>query len=112
MPITSTFLSDLSLIDITNNHRFLIKITIKIVIRVETHPNLNPHPNLNLNPYPEPRLPLVGRIPCSLRSTVAARRERGGLVCGQASDSLRLALHSSVIRAARSRPAPYKLHPG
>ena len=40
--------SDLSLIGITKNHRFLIKITIKIVIRVETHPNLNPHPNLNL----------------------------------------------------------------
>ena len=81
---------------------------IRIVIRRDAHPNHN----LNLNPYPEPRLPLVGRIPCSLRSTVAARRERGGLVCGQASDSLRLALHSSVIRAARSRPAPYKLHPG
>ena len=51
LPVTSTSFSDLSLIDITNNHRFLIKITIKIVIRVETNPYLNPHLNPNHNPY-------------------------------------------------------------
>ena len=40
--------NDLSLIGITENHRFLIKISIRIVIRTETHLYLNLNPNLNL----------------------------------------------------------------
>ena len=57
--------------------------------------------------YNKVRLSFGWRIPSSLRSTVAAGRDRGGLVYGEPPGSLRLAKHSTFASLARSRPAPY-----